>query len=204
MKSGDFAAEALPKGPFRTLPSGAAMLPNRAGDGIQVLGPAASFRLTTGQHNSVFGFKDFADIRAGDDVEAALVEAWGLWRRSPGGGRWPFASDGPWHLVQRETRAGDYDARGGDGEAPPPREPGLSVAEVAARDRATVLLAMVPERDRRLVCIVIEQLGRGAARPDWGLVLVKMGMARGKEGLRKRYRRALEDVARRVRGGAHG
>jgi hypothetical protein len=141
-------------------------------------------------------------IQSGDDVEALLVEAWGLWRRSPGGGRWPFAADGPWHLVQRDVNVGDYDARGGDGEAPPPREAGLSVAEVAARDRATVLLAMVPERDRKLVCVVVEQLGRGASRPDWGAVLLAMGMARGKEGLRKRYRRALEDVAGRVRGRA--
>ena len=48
-----------------------------------------------------------------DLVREALVETIVLWRRSPGQGRWPFASDGPWHLMSREAEKGDYDARGG-------------------------------------------------------------------------------------------
>jgi hypothetical protein len=36
-----------------------------------------------------------------DAVEERLIEAMRLWWRSPGGGRWPFASDAPWHLMTR-------------------------------------------------------------------------------------------------------
>lgn len=137
-----------------------------------------------------------------EDVEAALVDAWRLWRRSPGGGRWPFASDGPWHLITREGRAGDWDARGVDGEAPPPRETGLSIDEVARRGRVSGWLALVPEADRRLVTAVVEQLGRGATRPDWMALRAvfrnRQGAAYGAEGLRMRYRRALKAMARRV------
>ncbi len=137
-----------------------------------------------------------------EHVEAALVEAWRLWRRSSGGGRWPFASDGPWHLISREGRAGDWDARGVDGEAPPPRETGLSIDEVARRDRVSGWLALVPEVDRRLVTAVVEQLGRGASRPDWmalrSVFRNRNGAAYGATGLLMRYRRALKAMARRV------
>lgn len=137
-----------------------------------------------------------------DEVEEGLVEAWLLWRRSPGGGRWPFAADGPWHLVSREAGKGDWDARGVDGEAPPPRETGLSTKEVARRDALSAWLQFAPDRDRRLVCMVIEQLGRGRQRPDF-MALRPMfpnaqGKALGADGLRKRYGRALTAIARGV------
>lgn len=139
------------------------------------------------------------------DIEAMLVECWRLWRRSPGGGRWPFAGDGPWHLVRRELGAGDYDARGGDGDAPAPREAGLSIAEVAMRDRVSAWLALVPEGDRRLVTAVVGQLARGAARPDWmalrGRFVNRNGAALGADGLRKRYGRALVALLGAVRRG---
>jgi hypothetical protein len=48
-----------------------------------------------------------------DAVKERLVEAMRLWWRSPGEGRWPFASDAPWHLMTRRTRieAGEFKGR---------------------------------------------------------------------------------------------
>lgn len=136
------------------------------------------------------------------DVEAALVEAWLLWRRSPGGGRWPFASDGPWHLMVRDGNLGDWDARGIDGDAPPPRLRGLTVAEVARRDQVSAWLLLAPERDRRLVAAVIEQIGKSGQRADWmalrGRFPNRQGCALGADGLRMRYGRALSTIARVV------
>ncbi|MEH6723219.1 MAG: hypothetical protein V7686_06835, partial [Qipengyuania sp.] len=45
-----------------------------------------------------------------DDLEERLVGVHALWLRSPGGGKWPFAGDGPWHLAQAEVGdiKGDY------------------------------------------------------------------------------------------------
>jgi hypothetical protein len=42
-------------------------------------------------------------------VQEDLVEVMQMWWRAPGGGKWPFASDGPWHLIRKEWE--DWDAR---------------------------------------------------------------------------------------------
>ena len=113
-------------------------------------------------------------------VEQAMIDAVLLWRRSPGGGRWPFASDGPWHLLTRETRAGDYDARGGDGDqADAPRPLPLSRAEVEVRDSVSSWLEIVGERDRRLVALGIEEQARTGRRIDWMRMRGKMGVPLG-------------------------
>lgn len=135
------------------------------------------------------------------EVEARLVAAIELWRRSPGGGRWPFASDAPWHLMTRETRLGDYDARGGDLEAPPPRMLPLSIAEVAMRDQASAWLALIDERDRRLVVLAVTELARGAQRVPWNKLRRAMGLMLGAGGLARRYERAIGGVCRAVNGG---
>ena len=97
-----------------------------------------------------------------DSVEAMLVEAVELWRRSPGGGRWPFASDGPWDQVQRFIREGDYDARGGDMEDAVLRPLPLSRSEVAERDDVSAwLLHVADDADRHLVVLVLGVLARG-------------------------------------------
>ena len=136
------------------------------------------------------------------DVERELVEVLHLWRRSPGGGYWPFASDGPWHLVVRETHAGDWDARGVDGDAPPPRARGLTKAEVDRRDAVSGWLCYAPERDRALVVDVLWQLANGAKRPNYmalrSLHRNRNGRALGADGLRKRYDRALSAIAQRL------
>ena len=124
-------------------------------------------------------------------VEQALIDVVHLWRRSPGGGVWPFASDGPWHLVQ--AQAGDYDARGGDGVSSdvPLRPLPLSLAQVAERDdRSEWISRFVAERDRRLVVmvLVIKAAGRTVS---WLRLRRRFVASIGSHGLRKRYSRAI-------------
>lgn len=134
-----------------------------------------------------------------DLVREALVEATVLWRRSPGAGRWPFASDGPWHLMSRDVNAGDYDARGGFetssevGLRPLP----LSRAEVDQRDRVTEWMMLVPsEADRRLLAICLDHHARGWQQLPWNdRIMPMLGVKRGKDGLAKRYRAALRAIA---------
>lgn len=133
-------------------------------------------------------------------VEEALIEAVDLWRRSPGGGRWPFAGDGPWQWV-RSLEWGDY----ADPDAVPRSLP-LTRAEVARRDAVSAWLGHVPERDRKLVVAAIGQLVRGSARVDWMRLKVVLGVAFGADGLRMRYGRALNKVCKALNAGslAHG
>lgn len=128
-----------------------------------------------------------------DSVQEQLVEAFVLWRRSPGGGAWPFASDGPWHLIQRSGHLGDYDARGGDLDAEvEPRPLPLTRAEVEQRDRVTAWLDYIPDADdRRLVGMALKALASGQKQVPWKRLLKPMGVKRGYDGLRKRYERAI-------------
>jgi hypothetical protein len=123
-----------------------------------------------------------------DAVQDAMVEAVDLWRRSPGGGRWPFAGDGPWQWV-RSLEWGDY----ADADAVPRAAP-LTRAEVATRDAVSGWLAWVPERDRKLVVLAIGQLSRGHARVSWMRLKVELGVPFGADGLRRRYGRALTGI----------
>ena len=45
-----------------------------------------------------------------EEVAMAFIRCHALERREPGGGKWPFAGDGPWHLAQGEVGdiAGDF------------------------------------------------------------------------------------------------
>ena len=134
-----------------------------------------------------------------DDVQARLVEAMQLCWQSEGG-RWPFAGDGPWHLVTRELYGPDVDK-----DAPLPRLP-LTRAQVARRDEAIGWLALVPERDRRLVVLAVRELAKGSKRVPWRVLLPKMGLALGAAGLSRRYERALGALTQRLNrsGGAIG
>lgn len=136
-----------------------------------------------------------------DLVREALVETIVLWRRSPGQGRWPFASDGPWHLMSREAEKGDYDARGGlDVSTEPALRPlPLSRDEVARRDAVSEWLMMVPAAaDRRLLGICLNFHARGYEQLPWARVMRVFGVSRGKDGLQKRYRSALRAIAERL------
>ena len=139
---------------------------------------------------------DDPDWWAFADVRDRLVEGVSLWARSPGGGGWPFATDGPWQLIVRETRLGDYDARGGDGDGDDrPRRRSLTIAEVEQRDRVSEWLAFVPEpSDRRLVVVAVTWLARGRKNVHWDKVMRQLGIKRGKGRLRQRYDRAIQAI----------
>lgn len=133
-----------------------------------------------------------------DLVREALVEATVLWRRSPGEGRWPFASDGPWHLMSRDVAAGDYDARGGFNSSSDVavRALPLSREECDQRDAVSEWMMLVPAAaDRRLLAVCLEFHARGYQQLPWAKIMRFMGVARGKDGLAKRYRSALRAIA---------
>lgn len=133
-----------------------------------------------------------------DLVREALVEVTVLWRRSPGGGRWPFAADGPWHLMSRDAQAGDYDARGGfeTSSDVAVRPLPLTREEVERRDAVSEWLMLVPAAaDRRLLAVCLEFHARGYTQLPWSKIMRFMGVQRGKDGLAKRYRAGLRAIA---------
>ena len=140
-----------------------------------------------------------------EDVEARLIEAVMLWRRSPGGGRSPFAADGPWDLITERTRAeagGGYIGRGEVEQVALRRLP-LTRAEVAERDEASALVLLAPERDRRLVVAVV--MAKAAERRiRWSDIRRRLGAGGiGERGLGMRYTRAIGAIVKAVNG-RHG
>lgn len=132
-----------------------------------------------------------------DLVREALIEAMALWHRSPGDGRWPFATDGPWHLMSRDLQA-DYDARGGfdSSSAVELRPLPLSRAEVDWRDRVSHWILLVPDpSDRRLLSVCLDFHARGYQRLPWARIMRRLRLFRGKDGVRRRYRAALGAIA---------
>lgn len=136
-----------------------------------------------------------ADFWTFDSVQERLVAAMVLWKRSPGGGSWPFASDGPWHLVTFELYGPDVD------KDAPLRPMPLTRAEVEERDQVSEWLRLVPDRDRRLVILGIAQLASGRARIDWMGLRRPMGVAMGADGLRMRYSRAITAICKSLNSG---
>lgn len=149
------------------------------------------------------------DLWTFDAVEDRLIEAMRFaWRDQSG--TWPFASDGPWHLMR--AVAGDYDARGGDlaDAAPMPRLP-LTRAERARMDETVRWLSFLPEQaatgrprmgggcDARLVILATRKLaahrGEGRGQVRWSLLLRPMGLRKGAGALAKRYTRAISAIA---------
>jgi hypothetical protein len=147
-----------------------------------------------------------------------LVEAMRLWWRSPGGGKWPFACDAPWHLMARRTRiaAGDLDGgfrgrelqlrlqaedaeRSRALEGRDERGP-LSRDDVARRDEATEWLGFVPPSDRRLVILALVRLAAGDKHVPWLRLRPLLGVEFGADGLRKRFARAVAGIAARLNG----
>lgn len=121
------------------------------------------------------------------DVEGRLVEAMQFqWRTESG--TWGFASDGPWHLIVRDWW--DWAAHE---ERPVPRIP-LSREQMARMDEASAWLAHAPERDRKLVVLAVTALAAGRKVVPWRALLKPMAMARGADGLRMRYGRAINAI----------
>lgn len=127
------------------------------------------------------------------EVEARLVEAARVWRALESG-RWPFASDGPWHMFVRER--GDWgwlDERADRWERGARLRP--SRAEIGAAEEAVGWLRLVPERDRRLVVLAVTMLATGESRVPWRRLLPLMGLKLGEHGLRRRYDRAIQSIS---------
>ncbi|NIJ37905.1 hypothetical protein FHR22_002608 [Sphingopyxis panaciterrae] len=149
--------------------------------------------------------------RGREALEAAMAEAVRLsWLLTDRTGSSPFASDGPWHLMTRDLRAGDYDARGGDmDDAPAPRET-LGVVDMALIERLGGWLTLLARRHRRgseragavsdgaVVAAVMRQYATGRSQVDWGRVMKAVGLDRGKGALRHRYDRAMDWLAAEV------
>lgn len=134
-----------------------------------------------------------------DQLEEAFVQVHDLWRRTPGAGRWPFAGDGPWHLIQGE--AGDYAGAGQDGVADvaAPRT-SLDRAEVAQRDRVTGWLTLLEVEPRRVVHAATLALFRGEARVPWREVARGLGWGKTTDALAWTYRKALAQLLCRLHG----
>ncbi len=137
------------------------------------------------------------------EVRDALVDAAAFWRRSPGGGTSPFANDGPWQLMERESRRGDWDARGVDGTSSdvPLRPLPLSPEQVGRRDAASEWLALIEEpADRRIVVIAVGYLASGRARVPWRRIKRRLGVPLGEGGLQRRYERAITEICEALNG----
>ncbi|MGX7926473.1 hypothetical protein ACWPMX_07855 [Tsuneonella sp. HG094] len=123
-------------------------------------------------------------------VEDALVEVHDLEWRQPGGGRWPYAGDGPWHLVQGE--AGDYAGDGVDGVSRSARpRSALDAADVGRYEATVAWLRFVPDAfDRRLLWLATERVYRGQGR-DWRGIGRRLGCSLTTQRLFQRYRMGL-------------
>jgi hypothetical protein len=136
-------------------------------------------------------------------VQEDLVEARRLWRRAPGGGKWPYAGDGPWHLISEADRALEAElinhARA-DGRpvTPEPRPLPLTRAEVQWMHQVSEWLLLAPERDRQLIALVLGQLARGAKRVSWKRVRARLSAENSERGLGMRYSRAITAIAQEL------
>jgi hypothetical protein len=146
-------------------------------------------------------------------LQERLVAVHGLWRRTPGDGASPFASDGPWHLMLREIGdiAGTYSetlieneagkqlrVRKVDVRAP---RAALSSAEVGERDLVTGWLALVAEPlDRKLVWLATAHLARGEDAPQWAEIKRATGAAQTPRSLAWRYAKAVAVMLCRLHG----
>lgn len=134
--------------------------------------------------------------RCVDEVQDALIEAHALERREPGGGRWPFAGDAPWHLMIREREAGDYGGEGQDGVSSErePR-PSLDTAEVARLAELRSWLELIHHvPDRKLVWIATGQLHAGEGRVPWKAIGKWLKLPVSRQAIMQRYRRALAEI----------
>lgn len=140
----------------------------------------------------------YGSLLSFDDVEARFVEAMHmLWRIE--GGRWPFASDGPWHLFVRERHEHGYlsDIEETADRVARKRQP-LTRAEMVELDETLGWLRHAPDRDRRLIVLAVRKLAAGAKRVPWIELLKPMGLTLGAHGLERRYHRAMHVVVKRV------
>lgn len=158
------------------------------------------------------------DIEA---LEEAFVRCHALERREPGGGRWPFAGDGPWHLIQGEvgdvgradwsvtllvTEAGkELEVRKLDSREPCAALDAAEAAELAMLRRWLLLVPLCEaplalDHDRKLVWLAAAALHRGEDRVPWTALHRALRSPRSPRALIDRYRKALATVVCAING----
>ncbi|HWT12286.1 MAG TPA: hypothetical protein VN231_06005 [Allosphingosinicella sp.] len=137
-----------------------------------------------------------------DDVETRLADAMEAWWRVPDRERGWQHVRALWPDIARQGWRVDVDGEFDEREAVQvPRRPALTRDQVKAMVEASEWLAFVPERDRRLVAIVLTYRVRGFDKVPWLRIWDRLGRGRpGPEGLRKRYGRALAGIAAALNG----
>lgn len=135
-----------------------------------------------------------------DMVEARLIETVRCWRRMPGGGRWPYAGDGPWHLITAAARAqtvADFlldQVQMGHEERP--RAGPLLRSEIAAMEEATEWLTWIGDERQRLALVGgLAERARGRKSPGWTALREALADPASPAGLQRRYERAIGFIA---------
>jgi hypothetical protein len=130
-----------------------------------------------------------------ETVQERLIEAMLLWRRAPDRERGWLHVKAFWPEIRRfhwmTAVGGEHDH---PEEQPMPRALPLTRAQVAAMNEAGDWLALVPERDRKLVALAVSALASGAKQVPWMELRRAMGVEFGAHGLRKRYSRAIAAI----------
>jgi hypothetical protein len=129
------------------------------------------------------------------EVEARLVEAMEMCWRLPDRERTWTRVRAYWPEMRRHNHFGDYADTDPDAR---PRALPLTRAEIGRMEEAFGWLDRIDPADRKLIGLAISALARGEARVPWRALLRPMGLARGADGLRKRYGRAMSRVVRAV------
>lgn len=124
------------------------------------------------------------------DVEDRLVEAVITAAKMPDRESGWHSLRAYWPDIVREAGT-DYDARGGDMVQEKLRPLPCTRSDIAEMDEAFGWMAHVPDKDRRLVGLAVTALAAGAKQVPWARLLRPMRLKRGKDGLRKRYSRAI-------------
>ncbi len=138
-----------------------------------------------------------------DMVQERLVEAMITCWRHPDRERGWQRVRSAWPDILREVSAGDYDARGADLASSDVeiRPASLTRIEVGEMEEAFGWTDMLALDDRKLVGMVVTELAKGQREVKWRRLLVRMGLQRGAEGLRKRYGRAINAICVAKNGG---
>jgi hypothetical protein len=124
-----------------------------------------------------------------DAVEARLVDAVRWWRRPEG--RWPFAGDGPWHLIRKEWW--DWDAR----DPKRLRDGAPSPAEIDRMEEATGWLGWLEDDGKRRALVAgLVDLAKGRRHPGWSAMRERLGEP-GLSGaaVQYRYSQAIRFIA---------
>lgn len=145
-----------------------------------------------------------------EDVRERMVGAMECWWRMPDRERsWQHVRSA-WPPIMRRVGGGALDplasSRFGarvvvgevdhEEEDPQPARPSLTRREIEEAREASEWMQHVPERDRRLVSMVLASLAAGAKRVPWLSIWNELGRGRpGPDGLEKRFTRALAGIA---------